>query len=162
MKKIIKVKDKEIKELAKLFDGDLDLVLFFLKWIEKGQNATQAYLELHPNVDPASARVLGSRVLARVNIGTVLETYGLGLEKYLKQLQEGIEANRVISAVPDVNGEAKDATGKSYSFIEVPDHRTREVYHSKLGKLLGVEKENSQQATQVNVLTQLNFDKYKQ
>ena len=82
-----KIDKPNIKELEKAFDGDLDLVLFFLSWVKNGRNATKAYLELNPSVDPASARVLGSRQLAKVNKQAILETYGLGLEEYMEQIK---------------------------------------------------------------------------
>ena len=37
----------KVKELAKVFNNDLDLVLFFLTWIKNGQNATKAYFLSH-------------------------------------------------------------------------------------------------------------------
>ena len=114
----------EIKKLAGVFDDDLDLVLFFVKWIEHGQNATKAYQDIHPEVSYGSARVLGSRVLAKVDIQAVLETYGIGLEKYLKQLADGLGATKW-----------NDFTGEREA-----DHVTRRYYHDKQGKLLGIEK----------------------
>ena len=118
------MKDKtKVKELAKVFDNDLDLVLFFLKWLELGQNATKAYQALHPKIDYASANVLGSRMLRKVSLESVLETYGIGLESYLKQLKGGLEATKW-----------NDFTGEREA-----DHRVRKDYHDKQGKLLGVE-----------------------
>lgn len=118
-------KDKKptIQALEKAFEGDKDLVLFFLTWVKNGQNATKAYLELNPHVDPASARVLGSRVLARVNMQSILDIYGLGLETYMQQLKDGLTAIK------------SDITGQTY-----PDHKVRDAYHKRLGELLGIEK----------------------
>lgn len=113
---------KEIKELAAVFNGDLDLVLFFLEWIKNGQNGTKAYQTLNPGTDPASAAVLASRLLKKVNIDAVLEIYGIGFEKYMEQLRDGLTA------------EKSDITGTRF-----PDHQTRKPYHDKLGKLLGIE-----------------------
>lgn len=117
-----------IKDLEKAFDGDLDLVLFFLSWVKNDRNASKAYLELNPSVDPASARVLGSRKLAKINIQAILETYGLGMEEYMIQLKKGIGAMK------------RD----QYSGEEYEDHATRKPYHDKLGKLLGIEREGAQ------------------
>ena len=125
---------RKLHELAKVFNNDLDLVLFFLKWIEKGQNSQQAYKELHPDVDIASAGVLGSRMLKKVRVETVLETYGLGLENYLEQLKDGLKATKW-----------NDFTGE-----REPDHKTREHYHDKQGRLLGIE-QNPTIAQQFNV-----------
>ena len=114
-----------IKELEKAFDGDLDLVLFFITWLKKGLVAKFAYQELHPDVTPESAEVGGSRMLSRVKRDYILAAYGLGPEKYFNQLKEGLEATKW-----------NDFTGEREA-----DHKTRKDYHDKLGKLLGIEQE---------------------
>jgi len=116
---------KDITALEKAFDNDLDNVLFFVSWVKNGRNATKAYLELNPNVDPASAQVMGSRRLAKIPVGAVMKCYGLGLEEYFDQLKEGLGAMKL----EDLSGE------------KVPDHATRKGYHDKLGKLLGMERD---------------------
>jgi len=123
MEKTQTLSKKEVSALAKVFEDDLDLVLFFLKWIELGQNAQKAYKALHPNVSLASAGVLGHRTLKRVKIENILETYGLGLEDYLTQLRDGLKATKW-----------NDFTGEREA-----DHKTREHYHDKQGRLLGIE-----------------------
>lgn len=135
MEKTQTLSKPSLKELEKAFNGDLDLVLFFLTWVKNGKNASKAYLELHPDVDPASARVLGSRQLAKVNIQSVLEVYGVGLDEYVNQLREGHQATKW-----------NDFTGE-----REPDHKTRESYNKRLGMLLGVERPDSQVNVQVNV-----------
>lgn len=123
-----------LKALEKSFDGDQDLLLFFLSWLKNGQNATKAYQELHPDSDYASASTLGSRLLKKVDISAVLCAYDLTPDAYFKQLKEGLEANKTISAIG-----GKEANGGTVDFIDVPDHKTRKDYHDKLGKLLGYE-----------------------
>ena len=115
----------DIKALEKAFNNDLDLVLFFLAWVKNERNATKAYLELNPHVDPHSARVLGSRKLAKVSVQAIMETYGVGLEEYFTQLKEGHQANKW-----------NDFTGE-----REPDHKVRGEYNKRIGKLLGVEVE---------------------
>jgi len=132
-----KLSNPNIKELEKAFDGDLDLVLFFLSWVKNSRNASKAYLELNPHVDPASARVLGSRQLAKINIKAVLETYGVGLDEYMGQLKEGHQATKW-----------NDFTGE-----REPDHKTRESYNKRLGALLGIETSGNQTNIQVNNIT---------
>ena len=110
-----------IKELKKAFDGKLGLMLFYLTWIKNGLNATKAYKELHPEVDDHSARTLGSRLLARVDIGLLAQAYGLDHQTYFKQLKAGLQAIK------------SDITGNIY-----PDHRTRAIYMDKLERLLGI------------------------
>jgi hypothetical protein len=118
------ITEPNLDELEKAFDGDLDLVLFFVSWIKHGRNATEAYLELNPNVDRTSAQVLGSRQLAKIDRQAVMKSYGLDTELYFQQLHDGLQAIK------------SDATGQTY-----PDHKAREPYHDKLGKLLGIESE---------------------
>lgn len=112
-----------IEDLEKAFDGDLDLVLFFLSWVKNGRNATKAYKELNPHVDPASAQVLGSRQLAKIDRGAVMQSYGLGIQEYFQQMREGHEAMKW-----------NDFTGE-----REPDHKVRESYNKRIGELLGVE-----------------------
>lgn len=125
-----------LKELVKAFDGDMKLVLFFVTWLKHGLVSKFAYQELHPDVTPESAEVEGSRMLSRVKREYILAAYGLGAEKYLDQLKEGLGATKW-----------NDFTGE-----REPDHKTREGYHNKLGKLLGFERDgNNQVNVQVNV-----------
>lgn len=126
------ITDPKVKDLAKLFDNDLDLVQFFQKWLLNGKNATKAYQELHPDTDYGSAAVMASRMLKKVNMELVLASYGLGIEKWMQQLSDGLCAER------------SDSTGQVF-----PDHKTREPYHDKLGKLLGIET-GTTNAIQVN------------
>lgn len=124
----------DIDKLEKAFNGDLDLVLFFLSWVKNGRNSTEAYLELNPTVSRASAQVLGSRQLAKVDRQAVMKSYGLDAEKYFTQLHEGLGATR------------SDSIGQI-----LPDYRVRAIYHDKLGKLLGLEDNSNQTNIQVNV-----------
>lgn len=120
--KIVK-KDNKLKELIKIFDGNIDLALFYVTWIKNGLNRTKAYKELHPNVDDHSARVLGSKWLARIDKTQIMEAYGLDQELYFNQLKEGVQAMK-----------RDQFSGEMYE-----DHKTRKDYHDKLGKLLGIE-----------------------
>jgi hypothetical protein len=113
-----------IKALEKAFNGDLDLVLFFLSWIKNGKNGVKAYQELHPGTDYGSAATLASRLLKKVDIAAILEVYGAGLESYFNQLSEGQKAMKW-----------NDFTGEI-----VPDHKVRGDYNKRIGMLLGIEK----------------------
>ncbi len=129
-------KDIKIKEIEKALGGDLDLVLFFVSWIKNGRNATEAYLELNPDVERTSAQVLGSKQLAKIDVKAIMKCYDLGVEEYFGQLKDGLGATKW-----------NDFTGD-----REPDHKTREGYHNKLGKLLGFERDGSNQVNvQVNV-----------
>ncbi len=116
-------------------DNDKDLALFFAEWLSNGKNGRQAYLKFHPNVDIYSAGVLASRQLAKVKLDAFLAVYNLGKDRYYKQLDEALEADKW-----------NDFTGEREA-----DHKTRLPYHTKLGNILGIEKkEDSSTKVQVN------------
>lgn len=123
-------KEKSLKELEKDFGNDLDLMLFYVSWIKNGLEAKKAYKEFHPDVTEGTSEVMGSRWLSRVKkkigIEAVMAVYGLDLNLYFKQLKEGNNATKW-----------NDFTGEREA-----DHKTRQGYHDKLGKLLGIETDN--------------------
>jgi hypothetical protein len=129
-----KIVKPNIKDLEKAFNNDMDLMLFYLTWIKCGLNASKAYGELHPNVNSHSARILGSRVLAKIDKHLVMQAYGLDHQKYFQQLADGLEAIK------------SDATGQVY-----PDHKVRRDYHKTLGTLLGIETVGPTIAQQFNL-----------
>jgi hypothetical protein len=133
--------DDKIKDLQKIFNGDLDLMLFYVTWIKNGLNATKAYMELHPGIQAHSASVLGSRVLAKVSKTAIMEAYGLNQQAYFNQLKEGIKA------------EKRDQFSGEIS----PDHKTRQDYMHTLGKLMGIESDNPT-LVQVNITPILGKD----
>lgn len=110
---------KDLIQNSKGKQGKED-TLFFAAWLKHGRNATKAYKELHPNVTDGSARVLGARQLTNIDIPDVLAAYDLSIDRYLAQLDEGLSAVTVEGS------------------RTVPDHRTRAVYHERLGKMLGL------------------------
>lgn len=119
-------KKKQVIELDSVFENK-QTALFFAEWLKNGQNATKAYLSLHSHVSYESATVLGSRQLGKVSISDLLAMKDLGLNTYLTQLKDGLEAMSYV--------------GKK----SVPDHKTRRLYHEVLGKLLKIEnKDNTQ------------------
>lgn len=115
--------EDKIDELVKVFDGNLDLMLFYVTWIKNGLNAGKAYKELHPGVTDGSAYELGSRMLKKVEKEAVMRAYGLDHNTYFTQLKEALGATKW-----------NDFTGEREA-----DHKTREAYHTKLGKMLGIE-----------------------
>lgn len=135
-KKAVK-KDDKLKELITIFDGNVDLALFYVTWIKNGLNASKAYKELHPEVNDHSARVLGSQSLAKINKQAILQAYGLDHELYFQQLKDGVSAEK-----------RDQFSGEMY-----PDHKTRKDYHDKLGKMLGLEQDTP------GVMIQQNFVK---
>lgn len=123
----------DIEPLKKAFGKDLDLFLFYVTWIKNELNAGKAYKELHPSVDEHSARTLGSRMLTKVDRTIVMQAYDLDIHAYYTQLKDGLHANKT------------DITGDIH-----PDHKTRSIYHDKLGKQLGIETDTPN-LTQVNM-----------
>lgn len=133
-----------IEGLEEAFSDDLDLMVFFVTWLKKGLNATEAYKELHPNVTHGSAEVLGSRLLGKVKPSILLSVYGLGVDTYFRQLSEGMDATKW-----------NDFTGE-----REPDHNTRRKYHETLGKLLNIEKSDNKQVNVAIGLGVLNKKEY--
>ena len=125
-----KLEENKLMNLEKDFEGNLDLMLFYLAWLKSGLNATAAYRELHKDVTAGSAEVLGSRMLVKVKqkigIESIMSIYGIDLDLYLKQLKAGALAER-----------RDQFSGEMY-----PDHKVRGEYNKRIGKLLGVEKED--------------------
>lgn len=69
--------------------GDVLLQKFKAAYIQEG-NATKAYLSIRPHVTPESAKVLGHRMLARVNLSELMEEMGLSDKALLTQVAIGI------------------------------------------------------------------------
>src|SRR3989344_8074915 len=108
-------------DIDELVEGDKEIPLFLGEWLKNGLNATAAYKALHPNVSDASARVLGSKKLTKINISAILAGYDLGFNDYMIGLKEGLAAIKF-----------NEFTGE-----KVPDYKTRLEFHHILGKLLG-------------------------
>src|SRR3989344_8801418 len=108
-------------DIDELVEGDKEISLFLSEWLKNGLNASAAYKALHPNVSDASARVLGSKKLTKINISAILAGYDLGYSNYILGLKEGLAAMKF-----------NEQTGE-----KVPDYRTRLEFHRVLGKLLG-------------------------
>lgn len=92
-------------------------------YLENG-NATKAAREVYDCKDDHSAAQIGYENLKKLDISSALEEAGITDQKLLKKLDEGLEAQRIISAV----NTHKQATGITTDFIEVPDHAVRHKY----------------------------------
>lgn len=148
-KKTNTLRDSEY--LLELLGGDKDLMLFFMTWVANGRNATKAYLKLHPNVSEASAAVLGSMKLRNIKIDVILEGFGLGVDTYMEQLKNGLEAVKYEEVVSiDNEGNIEKQA------IPVPDHKVRRNYHAALGKMLNFEKDSGTNVLQLNQNTNQN------
>lgn len=118
-------------ELREMMGGDDDATLFFIEWVTNGRNAKKAYKAIKPDVTDQSAKTLGARMLTRVDLSLVLDSYGIGVDTYMRKLKEGLEATRLY--------------GKSA--IEHPDYKARRAYHEVLGEMLGLENKKEQAVT---------------
>lgn len=111
-------------QLRELMGNDDEVTLFFIEWVSNGRNAQKAYKAIKPDVTIQSAAVMGHRMLSRVNLALVLDSYGLGVDTYFKKLKEGLSATRLF--------------GKNA--VKFADYKTRRAYHETLGVLHGIEK----------------------
>lgn len=123
-----------IQDLEEII-GTKERTLFYLTWLKHDRNATEAYLELHPNVSRQSAQVSGSRMLSNIPVKVVAEAYGLNQDKYFSVLLNAMNSTKW-----------NDFTGE-----REPDYKTIKPYHDKLGKIIGIET-NEGTNVQVNVV----------
>ena len=110
---------------------------FIAAYIENNGNAAKAYQATHPKYDGENAKVLGCRMLTKVNLtqNELLNEMGM-TDAYLNQkLNEGLEAKKVISVIPIKAEEAQpnttdlgDANSRSLEFLDVEDYPTRHKY----------------------------------
>lgn len=106
---------------------DKELTLKQRKWLklylELG-NATEAAMQVYDCEDRESAANIGSENIRKLQFDELMEKAGITDRKLIKKLDEGLEANRVISAI-NTN---KQATGATTDFIDVPDFTVRHKY----------------------------------
>jgi len=110
---------------------------FIKAYIENGGNATKAYMEMNPKYKGKWARKLGSRMWTNLDIsfGELIELTGITDLSLNKKLNEGLDANKVISVVPippkknqENSIDLPDADSKNIEFVEVPDYGIRFRY----------------------------------
>ncbi len=72
--------------------------MFVQSYLKNNAHGTKAYLDIHPDIKEASARVNASRLLANISIRTrileQLEEHGLGFKEVVKKLAEFLNAKR--------------------------------------------------------------------
>ena len=104
----------------------MDLTLKQRKWLAiylKTGNATEAARKVY-DCTYDSARTIGWENLTKLDFSEFLEEAGISDQKLTKKLEEGLDANRVVSAV----NTKKEATASSNDFIDVPDYSVRHKY----------------------------------
>lgn len=154
-----KVSKEDVAVLEQAFEGNKEITLFFLAYIKYDRNASKAYKFLHPNCTDASCAVLGHRQLRKVNTDMLLDSYGLGIDTYIKKIKEGLEATNYEKVSVGVTAKTKNGKTKKetiYKIVESPNYQVQKAYHESLGKLLGIEGKkdegNTTVAVQVNNL----------
>jgi hypothetical protein len=93
-------------------------------------NGVRSVLKIYDTTDYHTACVIASENLRKPDIQRIMEAKGLGIDRLMKVMDEGLEANKVVSAV--ITG--KDADSRTDDFIEVPDHPTRHKFLETAGK----------------------------
>jgi len=119
---------------------------FIKAYIENRGNATKAYLDINPKYKGDSARVLGCRLLTKVNIevNELMDLMG-ATDAYLQQkLNEGLEATKTISVIPIKPKESQgndtdlpEANSRNIEFVDVDDFAIRHKYLDTAYKLKG-------------------------
>lgn len=99
---------------------------FITAYIENNGNASKAYRVTHPKYEGENAKVLGCRLLTKVNLTTneLLNEMGMNDEQLHEKLLEGLDADKSIAAKDEV--------------ITVEDFPTRHKYLDTAYKLKGV------------------------
>ena len=99
---------------------------FITAYIENNGNASKAYRVTHPKYEGENAKVLGCRLLTKVNLTTneLLDEMGMNDEQLHQILLEGLEADKSIATKDDL--------------ITIDDFPTRHKYLDTAYKLKGV------------------------
>ena len=106
------------------------------KWLKiylECGNATEAASQVYNCKTRDSAKQIGYENITKLDFGELMEEGGLTDNKLRQKLDEGLEANRVLSAKII----HKEATTQTDDFIEVPDFAVRHKYLDTALKLKG-------------------------
>jgi len=127
----------------------------FLKLYFETGNATRSALEVYDTDDYGVAGNIASENLKKLQapIKTLMEAKGLSVGRLMEVLDDGLKANRTLSAKVIYQGKQGEATTKTDDFIEVPDHAVRHKFLDTASKWLGIDKAQTliQQNIQVNL-----------
>lgn len=98
-------------------------------------NGVRSALRTYDTTDYSAAGVIAHENIKKLKITTkhLMDAKGIGYEKLLAKLKEGLDANRTISVFT-----GKDAKGTDMDFIDVPDHSTRHKYLKTAGDWYGL------------------------
>jgi hypothetical protein len=92
------------------------------KTIELG-NATEAAMQVYDVKNRDTARSIGHENLSKLTLVELMEEKGITDDKLLEVLDEGLKANKVISARTMGN-----ADEKTDDFVDIPDYDVRHKY----------------------------------
>lgn len=102
----------------------------------KGMSGAEAARQA--GYSPRSATEIASENLSKPNVRDAflkaMEKQGITDDKLVKVLNEGLEANRTISAIPGT-----EANGGTVDFVDVPDHATRHKFLKTAADIKGLE-----------------------
>lgn len=119
---------------------------FIEAYIENYGNATKAYMASHPDYSGDNAKVMGCRMLTKVNLSNDELMNMMGMtDAYLQEkLDEGLNAKKVISVIPIKAKEAQpnspdlpEANSRNIEFVDVDDFAVRHKYLDTALKLKG-------------------------
>ena len=132
--------------------------LFADEWLRNGNNSTQAYLYISPNVTQRTARVEGTRYLAKPNIKQYIAEKQANTAKKLQIDFEWIlEQQQFILNLAYIRQKINESTGEVY---DAPDLTNANKALDQLSKLIGayapVKQENKNLNQDVTIQVQVN------
>jgi hypothetical protein len=131
----------------------------FLKLYFETGNGTQAALAAYDTDDPRAASVIAAENLAKLRepVRALMEAKGISVGRLIEILDEGLQANKVVSAQVLVKQDGSVLKKEDEGMIEVPDHFVRRLYVETAAKWLGLEKEPGAQGNTFNGPVQIIF-----
>lgn len=86
-------------------------------------NATEAAARVYDVSSRETAATIGNENLIKLEISDLMDQMGISDERLVSVLDEGLQANRTISAIAGT-----EANGGTVDFVDVPDFQTRHRY----------------------------------
>lgn len=117
-------------------------------------NGVKSAMKAYDTIDYATAGSIAYENLKKPQIKELMESKGIGIDKLLTVLEEGLNAKKIVSAV--IVG--KDASDKTDDFIEVPDYPTRYKYLEIAGKWANLSPDKVEVKHSGEVDSKINFN----
>lgn len=139
--------------------ADQELTLKQRKWLDvymQCGNATEAAMQAYDCQDRNSAKVIGSENLSKLNFAEFLEDAGISDNLLRKKIEEGLDADRTISANVTIKSDDptiknRKANGRDVDFIDVPDYATRHKYLETALKVKGKLIDKTESTVKLNI-----------